>query len=237
VPADLLIFDCDGVLIDSEPVASGLLAKALQRAGVNVSHVEVHRRFTGASERESRRICVEEFGLADVDGLFSRWKGQVYDEFTRSLRPMPGMVDLVRSLSHPKCVASNSSIERLRRSLGLFQLWTEFAPHIFSAEMVAHPKPAPDLYLLCARTFEVAPEQCVVIDDSAHGIIGAIAAGMKAIGFVDPADPRAGRHAVLKEAGALLTAEGADELAAAIHAISPSEALEAGAADALRSHH
>ncbi|MDW6023046.1 HAD family hydrolase [Mesorhizobium sp. BAC0120] len=237
MPADLLIFDCDGVLIDSEPVASGLLAKALQRAGVDVSHVEVHRRFTGASESESRRICVDEFGLADVDGLFSRWKAQVYDEFTRSLRPMTGMVDLVRSLSHPKCVASNSSIERLRRSLGLFHLWTDFAPHIFSAEMVAHPKPAPDLFQLCARTFGTAPERCVVIDDNAHGIVGAVAAGMKAIGFVDPADPRADRHAVLKEAGALVTTEGADELAAAIHAISPAAAHTADAANRMRSHH
>jgi HAD superfamily hydrolase (TIGR01509 family) len=218
--ADLLIFDCDGVLIDSEPVPSGLLAEALQGSGISVSAAEVHRRLTGASERESRRICVDEFGLIDVDRVFSDWQSKIYDEFRRSLRPMPGMIDLVRSLPHAKCVASNSTAERLRRSLGLFDLWAEFAPHIFSAEMVEHPKPALDLFQLCARSFGVEPERCVVIDDSAHGIAGAVAAGMKAIGFVDPADPREGRHAVLGKAGASLVAEGADELATAISASS-----------------
>jgi HAD superfamily hydrolase (TIGR01509 family) len=216
---DLLIFDCDGVLIDSEPVASGLLADALQRSGITVSAAEVHRRFTGASEKECRRICVDEFDLVDVDRVFSELQSRLFDEFSRSLRLMPGMAGLVRSLPHPKCVASNSTTERLRRSLGLFDLWAEFAPHIFSAEMVERPKPAPDLFELCARTFGVEPERCVVIDDSAHGIAGAVAAGMRAIGFIDPADPRDGRHAVLREAGALLVAEGSAELAAAIGSI------------------
>jgi HAD superfamily hydrolase (TIGR01509 family) len=208
-------------LIDSEPVASGLFAEALQRSGIELSAAEIHRRFTGSSEKESRRICVEEFGLTDVDRVFSEWQLKIYEEFSRSLRPMPGMDSLVRSLPHLKCVASNSTTERLRRSLGLFDLWTEFAPHIFGADMVKRPKPAPDLFELCARTFGVKPERCVVIDDNAHGIVGAVAAGMKAIGFVDPDDPRDGRHAVLKEAGALVVAEGADELAAAIGSISP----------------
>jgi len=218
--ADLLIFDCDGVLIDSEPVASRLLAKALQQAGVRLTVSEVHRRFTGASEKESRRICAEELGLVDVDGLFLDMQAQLYDEFVRSLRLMPGMERLVRSLPHRKCVASNSKFERLRRSLGLFDLWDEFAPHIFSADMVERPKPAPDLFELCARTFGVEPERCVVIDDSTHGIAGAVAAGMTAIGFVDPADPRDGRHSVLKQAGALLVVEGAEELETVIDALS-----------------
>ncbi|MBS3651810.1 HAD family hydrolase [Pseudaminobacter sp. 19-2017] len=230
---DLLIFDCDGVLIDSEPVASGLLAEALQRSGVSVSAADVHRRFTGASEKECRCICVDEFGLLDVDRVFSEMQSRLFDEFSRSLRPMPGMAGLVRSLPHLKCVASNSTTERLRRSLGLFDLWAEFAPNIFSAEMVERPKPAPDLFELCTRTFSVEPERCVVIDDSAHGIAGAVAAGMRAIGFVDSADPPAGRHTVLKEAGASLVAEGSAELAAAIGSIAlPRDAATIEAAPA-----
>jgi len=216
---DLLIFDCDGVLIDSEPVASRLLSKALQRAGIEVSAAEVHRRFTGASETESRRICIDEFGLVEVDQVFMEMQTQLYDAFARSLRPIPGMDMLVRSLPHRKCVASNSTLERLRRSLGLFDLWAEFDPHIFSAEMVERPKPAPDLFKLCARTLGVEPGRCLVIDDSVHGVAGAVAAGMRAIGFVDPADPREGRAAVLKQAGASLAVEGAEELAVALSAI------------------
>jgi len=217
---DLLIFDCDGVLIDSEPVASRSFAAALRRAGLSLSDADVHRRFTGLSEMESRQICVDEFGLAEVDQVFSGWHADIYDEFARSLRPMAGMERMVRFLGHPKCVASNSTMERLRRSLGLFDLWEEFHPHIFSADMVEHPKPAPDLFLLCAERMEVEPANCLVIDDSVHGIAGGLAAGMRTIGFVDPSDPREGRHAALLAAGATSVAAGADELLSAIEAIS-----------------
>ena len=214
--ADLLIFDCDGVLIDSEPVASRLLTNAMRRAGVDVAEAQVHSRFTGASEQESRQICIDEFGLDDIDGLFQDVRAEIYAEFSRSLRTMPGMTELVMALPHRKCVASNSGMERLKRSLGLFDLWHAFAPHIFSAEMVARAKPAPDLFLLCAQTLGVEPQRCIVIDDSTHGVCGAVAAGMTAIGFVDPADPRADRRLALERDGAWLVVEGAAELAAAL---------------------
>lgn len=213
--ADLLIFDCDGVLIDSEPVASRVLWQTLTEAGVSISLAEVHRRFTGYSERDAHRICVEELGIADPAPVFAATRDALYPAFQRSLRPMQGIEAVVRALPQQKCVASNSTLERLRASLGLFDLWNAFEPHIFSAEMVAAPKPAPDLFHLCAETLGVDPSRCVVVDDSPHGIVGAVAAGMRAIGFVDPADPREGRHAVLSGAGAMLVATGADELARA----------------------
>ena len=216
---ELLIFHCDGVCIDIEPMASGTLAQALQRAGVPLSHAEVHRRFTGLSGEEARRLCREELGLADPEPIFADAKSALYEEFSRSLQPMAGMEKLVRDLKQRKCVASNSDMERLRRSLGLFDLWAEFSPHIYSAEMVARPKPAPDLFLLCAENLDVAPHRCLVIDDSALGIAGAVAAGMAVIGFVDPADPRSGRHEALKAAGALQTVEGAGELAKALETL------------------
>lgn len=217
---ELLIFDCDGVLIDSEPLASRLLARALHRAGVEISVVETFRRFTGVSESDAGRICAQEFGLADTRAIFAEMNAELYDEFHRSLRPMPGIPSLVKALPHRKCVGSNSTMERLRRSLGLFDLWAEFDPNIFSAEMVARPKPAPDLFLYSARVFGVEPDRCLVIDDSVQGVTGAVAAGMLAIGFIDPADPREDRAAALKAAGAMLVAEGANELSAAIEFLS-----------------
>lgn len=217
--ADLIIFDCDGVLIDSEPLASRVFWQALRDAGVDISHAEVHRRFTGYSETDAKRICVEELGVEDVESVFANATANLYPEFARALTPMPGIVPVVRALRQPKCVASNSTLERLKNSLGLFDLWSEFAPNIFSAEMVDRPKPAPDLFLLCAERFGIEPARCLVVDDSAHGITAAVAAGMRAIGFVDPADPREGRYAVLTGAGAISAATGADELSRAFDTV------------------
>ena len=214
-PTELLIFDCDGVLIDSEPASSRVFCRALRNAGVEITADVVHRRFSGYSETDSMRICREELGLDDVEAVFAETRSTLYDEFARSLSPMSGMSELIRSLPHRKCVASNSTLERLSNSLGLFDLWNAFGGHIFSAEMVARPKPAPDLFLLCSYSLGVDPAHCIVVDDSPHGIAGAVAAGMRAIGFIDPADPRDDRHAVLASAGALLVVAGADELAGA----------------------
>ncbi|MEQ1408421.1 HAD-IA family hydrolase [Neorhizobium sp. Rsf11] len=221
---DLLIFDCDGVLINSEPIASRTLAKALQNAGASITAEEVLIRFTGNSPDVIRRICADELGLENLDAVFEAWHLDIYPEFARSLEPMAGMEELVRSLSYKKCVASNSSTDRLSKSLGLLDLWHAFAPSVFSSDRVARPKPAPDLFHFCAKAFAVDPKNCVVIDDSSHGITGARAAGMVPIGFVDPADPRPDRAQVLKEAGAALVATGAGELEKALARL---EALQA----------
>lgn len=214
----LVIFDCDGVLIDSEPLASRTLAEMLQEAGISIDAREAHVRFTGNSEPTIRRICEEEFGLTDVDARFEAWHENLYREFGRSLRSMPGMDAVVASINRPKCVASNSSPDRLQKSLGRLDLWEHFYPAVFSAQMVARPKPAADLVLLCAEKFQVRPEHCVMIDDSPHGIVAAVEAGAVAIGFVDPADPRPDRASLLMASGASFIANGAAELLAAISA-------------------
>ncbi|MEO4001956.1 HAD family hydrolase [Mesorhizobium sp. CAU 1732] len=218
---ELLIFDCDGVLIDSEPAASRVLWQALSRSGVAISHEDVHSRFVGYSEEDARRICIEELGASEPDLIFAEARDNLYAEFRRSLEPMAGMSDLIRDLGCLKCVASNSGMERLERSLGLFDLWGAFAPNIFSAEMVARPKPAPDLFYLCAAKLGVDPARCVVIDDSVHGVAGAVAAGMTAIGFVDPADMRDGRADVLASAGASEVVTGAGQLGALLNRENP----------------
>ncbi|WP_332715613.1 HAD family hydrolase [Pelagibacterium mangrovi] len=209
---ELIIFDCDGVLIDSEPVASRTLALALQRAGITITAEESHIVFTGNAETDIRRICIERYGLADVEAVFARWHEDLYAEFAVSLRPMAGMLDLVSNLKAAKCVASNSGFARLEASLGRTALWPFFSPNIFSAEAVARPKPAPDLLLHCAEAFSATPARCVMIDDSPHGITSALAAGMVPIGFVDVNDPRPGRTDILASAGAAYVAVGAGEL-------------------------
>ena len=218
---ELLIFDCDGVLIDSEPVASRVLWQSLTRAGIDISYREVHERFTGSSASEARRICIEELGADSADTIFAEARSNLYEEFEHSLSAMTGMEEFVATLECAKCVASNSDVERLERSLRLFGLWDAFSPNIFSAEMVARGKPAPDLFYFCAAKLGVEPRSSIVIDDSPHGIAGAVGAGMMAIGFIDPSDPRPNRKDVLANAGASDVVTGADELAALVNAIFP----------------
>ena len=145
---DLLIFDCDGVLIDSEPIAARTLAHAITHAGIAMTPRDVLVEFTGKSEPELRNILVER-GLSSVDAVFAKWHVEIFAEFKRELRAMDGISDVLQGLDFAKCVASNSSVERLKMSLGLLDIWGHFAPNVFSAEMVAAPKPAPDLVELC----------------------------------------------------------------------------------------
>lgn len=209
---DLIIFDCDGVLIDSEPIASRTLAETLQEAGVAITPAEAHVRFTGNSEAVIREICARDYQIADIANVFQAWHRRLFDEFGRSLTAMPGIGEIVASLGRPKCVASNSTMHRLRESLGKLDLWHCFHPGVFSAEAVARPKPAPDLLLYCAEKFDARPARCIMIDDSPHGVAAAVSAGMIAVGFVDPADPRPTRQALLAASGAFAVATGANEL-------------------------
>ncbi|MDM9623992.1 HAD-IA family hydrolase [Rhizobium sp. S96] len=208
---DLLIFDCDGVLIDSEPIAARTLAHAITHAGIAMTPRDVLVEFTGKSEPELRSI-LRERGLSGVDAVFAKWHVEIFAEFRRDLRTMDGIGDVLQGLDIAKCVASNSSVERLKMSLGLLDIWAHFAPNVFSAEMVAAPKPAPDLIELCLARMGASTETSIVIDDSPAGIQAARAAGVKALGFVAPDDPRAGRREVLHAAGAQEVAIGAEHL-------------------------
>ncbi|MCR4268313.1 HAD family phosphatase [Nitratireductor sp. ZSWI3] len=219
-PFDLVIFDCDGVLIDSEPIASRTMAETLTRVGFPMSADAVLQRFTGKSESDIR-LDLAARGLQDFDSFAGAWHEHLYTAFATDLKPMPGIEAVVLALDSPVCVASNSSRIRLERSLGGTSLWPLFAPNVFSAEDVAHPKPAPDLVLHCLSRCRARAERSVMIDDSIHGISAALAAGVMPIGFVDPGDPRPDRQARLREAGAAVVATGAAELADVLGTLSP----------------
>lgn len=212
----LVIFDCDGVLIDSEPIASSTLALSLRELCVDITDEQSHEKFTGNAVSSIRGMIETGYPQIDIAALFARWDELLYSGFRQHLSLMPGIADIVSAISRPKCVASNSSMRRLKGSLGLLELWSDFHPHVFSAEAVPHPKPAPDLLLHCAKRLGVDPALCVMIDDSAHGIEAARAAGMTGIGFVDPQDRRPNRPDILYAAGALTVAVGAAELPAAL---------------------
>lgn len=212
---DLVIFDCDGVLIDSELTASRIMSETLSEFGVTMDPAEAHCLFTGNAEADNRVLCSEKLGIRDVDSFFRAVNARLYGAFEH-IQEIRGISDIVRRLDCRICVASNSSLYRLTRSLGRTELWLAFKGQIFSADHVPRPKPAPDLLFHCAKEHNTAPGRSIMIDDGPHGVHAALSAGMVAIGFIDPNDPRPDRASVLRNAGASFIAFGAENLGACL---------------------
>ncbi len=211
---DLMIFDCDGVLISSERIASACLLEALAEVGIKSDLEEVFCLFTGLGQADSAALIRDKWGYDDYAKIDARVRETMFDRFQRELTATPGMAMLLAEFRDvPKCVASNSGLDRLANSLGLLTIHDHFDGHVYSAEQVTRGKPAPDLVEFCLARMGVRRERALMIDDSSHGIEAAVAAGVLAIGFVDPADPRTGRVAALHAAGARHVATGCEELA------------------------
>lgn len=181
--APLLIFDCDGVLVDSEPVSIAVLIEMVAHQGVQISEKEAYERFLGRSIASMTKTLWEEYGIeTDIDFL-EHMRRILFERFRAELKAINGIAETLDRLSVARCVASSSQPERIRYSLGLTGLLERFEPNIFSATMVKNGKPAPDLFLHAAHEMGAAPENCIVIEDSPAGIIAAKAAGMRVFAF------------------------------------------------------
>lgn len=210
---DLLVLDCDGVLIDSEVLASTTSSECLATCGIDMSPAEVRRRYTGKSLPAWTADVQALHGVRLPEDFSGMLTARMRRRFELDLQAMPGMADLLDSLPMPRCVASGSSPERLQHSLTLAGLHGRLAPHIFSVAQVTRGKPAPDLFLFAAATMGAPPERCVVVEDSVAGIQAARAAGMHAIGFYGGSHCDAGHAALLEGSGAHVTCGTAQELA------------------------
>jgi HAD superfamily hydrolase (TIGR01509 family) len=199
---DLVIFDCDGVLIDSELIGARVEAAELARVGMPLAESEILTRFLGMSAQSMYRALEIEHGRALPGDFAVTVQAAIDAAFERDLQVIPGIHETLDRLATASCVASSSSLARLRHSLGLTGLYARFAPHVFSAEQVAHGKPAPDLFLHAATAMRCAPARCLVIEDSASGVRGAVAAGMRVWGFIGGGHCADGHDARLREAGA-----------------------------------
>jgi HAD superfamily hydrolase (TIGR01509 family) len=186
---DLVIFDCDGVLIDSERIAVRIDAVVLARLGWELTEAEIVERFVGRSEA----YMVSEIERAIGRPLDVGWDDEfvpLYREALEAeLEPVDGIVEALDAISAPTCVASSSSHERLRFTLGLTGLLDHFDGRIFSATDVANGKPAPDLFLHAAATLGADPARCAVVEDSVYGVEAARAAGMRAFGYAGGLTP------------------------------------------------
>lgn len=198
MPTELVIFDCDGVLVDSEPISLSVLVEALSAAGLAMSEEEAHARFLGRSLKSMTEILHEDYGLAVDAAFLDAMRQTLYARFRAELQPIDGIAETLDRLGVARCVASSSQLERIRLSLAITGLAERFEPHIFSASMVLRGKPAPDLFLHASAAMGVAPERCVVVEDSPAGVVAARAAGMRVFAFAGGSHARTpGHRAVL----------------------------------------
>ena len=218
MPFDLVIFDCDGVLIDSELLSVKADIACLAEYGIALAEEEILERYAGTSsmvaELESR------FGRS-LAGFDERHWQLARTMFKAELRAIPGVIAALDALCCPVCVASSSSPRRLRHALSLVGLFDRFGANIFSAAMVARGKPAPDLFLLAANRMNVRPERCAVVEDSLPGIAAAVAAQMIAIGFCGGGHCRQDHAARLAAQGAAAIVANMAELPAALARLAP----------------
>lgn len=200
---ELIIFDCDGVLVDSELLSCQCLSEALGACGVALSVEQALQLFLGRSTAAVSRYYRDR-GLPKSfpDELRSR----VRDSFTRSLQPIPEIASLLSNLKTAFCVASSSDLDRVSLSLALTGLAPHFGSRLYTSQMVARGKPAPDLFLHAAAQMRAAPQRTLVVEDSVSGVTAAKAAGMTVWGFVG------GSHYRARDGRGLLSDAGADRV-------------------------
>jgi len=199
---DLIIFDCDGVLVDSEIVSFEAEADMLAEIGIPLTARDLLARFLGTSSASMFSTIARENGIKLPPDFAERAAQRTLETFDRKLRPTPGIAELLANLPSRKCVASSSEPPRIRHSLSLAGILHHFEPHIFSATQVKRGKPAPDLFLFAAGSMGTPPERCLVVEDSVAGVTAARAAGMTVLGFTGGSHCLDGHADKLRGAGA-----------------------------------
>jgi HAD superfamily hydrolase (TIGR01509 family) len=202
---DLIIFDCDGVLVDSEVLSCRCLSEALAPYGIRLELDEALQWFLGRNIAAVLQHYATQ-GRNLPQDFVPALRARVREAFQASLQPMPGIGAVLAGLKVPHCVASSSDLDRVCLSLALTGLARHFADRLFTSQMVARGKPAPDLFLHAAEKMRAAPARTLVIEDSVSGVTAARAAGMKVWGFVG------GSHYESRDGGAILRDAGADRV-------------------------
>jgi len=201
----LVIFDCDGVLVDSEPLANASFSRALKAHGLDWSAEETMRRLMGLSLKSALEICEAEIGRKLPDDFLEKMQAVTYQNFRDApLMPVAGVKEAVLALQAAgvaTCVASSGTPEKMRFTLGLTGLWDLFDGRIFSASQVPRGKPFPDLFLHAAIAMDVQPFECTVVEDAVPGVQAARAAGMRALAYAGA--PHAHREALQAAGGRL----------------------------------
>jgi HAD superfamily hydrolase (TIGR01509 family) len=222
---DLVIFDCDGVLVDSELISCRAHSETLTRHGYPITADQVLERFLGVSDREARAAIEAEIGRKLPDDFEAQVKHATLQFYAGDLRAISHVGEAIAAIDLAKCVASSGTPEKIRHGLTCAALYDVLAPNIFSATQVKRGKPAPDLFLFAAEQMRASPARCVVIEDSVPGITGALAAGMSVLGFHGGSHCQPGHAAKLRAAGAHRTFDDMRQLPALIAAEAAGQSL------------
>jgi HAD superfamily hydrolase (TIGR01509 family) len=199
---ELVIFDCDGVLVDSEPLSAIAHQRVFNKHGVDIS-LEVFRRCIGMKQKDILELLHSITGFMLPDSNIPEIWVETKALLAEQLQPTKDFSTFIKALEHARCVASSSSIERIHFSLGLTDLSQYFTQdRVFSSSMVKHGKPAPDLFLYAADKCDAAPARCLVVEDSQYGVQAAVAAGMNVIGYTGGGHADDGLKSRLNNAGA-----------------------------------
>ncbi|UWU25703.1 HAD-IA family hydrolase (plasmid) [Rhizobium sp. CB3060] len=201
----LLIFDCDGVLIDSEIIATAVHVEALAACGYDISAETYNRRFTGMTDRQTYSIIEAESGLSLPEGHHQYVMAEIGRRYASDLKAISGVNQVLDAIDVARCVASSSNLNELHFALKLTDLYHYFSPNVFSASQVPCGKPAPDLFLFASERMNTPPDNCLIIEDSVAGVQAAVAAKMRVIGFVGGSHCAVGHAEKLLEAGAIRT--------------------------------
>ncbi|MYZ48564.1 HAD family hydrolase [Propylenella binzhouense] len=217
----LVIFDCDGVLADTEIIAARVDAELLHEAGLEISAEEVAHRYAGLTTERIFELAGEELGRALPDSLLARAEEETDRRLEQEALPIAGAEEMLDRLEWPRCVCSNSRPERLRVTLEVIGLYDRFRPYVFSAREVGEGrgKPAPDVFLHAAAVMETAPADTIVIEDSVAGVAGAVAAGMRVVGFVGASHTWPGHGEALMDAGAITVIRRLADVPATVEAL------------------
>ena len=186
---ELVVFDCDGVLVDSEVIAVRVDQLVLADLGWELAQEEIVERFVGRSESHFIAVIKEELGIELCEGWDRKYVSWYRSAFERELVAVDGVVEALDGIRLPHCVASSGSHAKMQRTLGHTGLLRRFEGRLFSATEVARGKPAPDLFLHAAETLRTAPERCAVVEDSAYGVQAARSAGMHVFAYAGGVTP------------------------------------------------
>lgn len=209
----LIIFDFDGVVVDSEHLSSAIHAETLQQVGVPLSANDIDIQYTGVDFTSMINKIGNDFGREKTDRFVEIIENNYCQKMRNELQLMPHMLSFLNSTELGFCIASNSKMSRLLNNQQATNIADIFDGKTFSADMVARPKPAPDLFIYAAKQMGFAPDVCLVIEDGTHGIEAANAAGIRSIGFYGGSHCKAGHAQRLSDAGALHVFDDMNELA------------------------
>ncbi len=200
----LLVFDCDGVVVDSMPLHTEVESEAYHNIGIKISPQELARRFSGISQSEVDRVLGKETGVSIPPDFAEQLEARKKRVFSERLQPIANIREILEDelWDIPRCIASGRELDGLKHDLGVVDLYDLFAPHVFSSDMVSRGKPYPDLFLHAADQMKTQPGKCFVIEDGVSGVEAGIAAGMTVFGFTGGGHSDEGHAQRLKEAGA-----------------------------------